>query len=128
MKRALICLTALALSGCATAINGTSQGFTVATEPEVGAECILSNGVGKWHVTTPETVVIHKSKNDLEVFCTKNGYASVTQMVPSKVNPKRASNIVFGLAGVLIGDGIDASSGALMVYPESVKVQMVGAP
>ena len=34
-----------------------------------GAVCELTNNKGKWFVTTPGSVMIHKSNDDMQVVC-----------------------------------------------------------
>jgi hypothetical protein len=123
---AAIAAMGVAVSGCATIIKGTTQSVSVSTDPVEGARCELTSSEGTWYITTPGSVVVHKTKNDLKVVCTKDGYQEATATIPSSFNGATAGNII---AGGLIGVGIDAASGANYEYPPSTHIPMtrVGA-
>ena len=114
------------LSGCATIVNGTTQSVSVTTVPGAGARCELTNSEGKWFVTTPGSVVVHKTKTDLRISCTLDGYQTADVVVPARFKATTAGNII---AGGLIGIAVDAASGANYEYPASTTVTMtpVGA-
>ncbi len=109
------------VSGCATIIKGTKESISVNTTPEQGAACTLVNSEGTWYVTTPGSTTVHRTKNDLTITCTKDGYDQATQTVRSEFNGMTAGNII---AGGLIGVGVDAASGANYNYPQSIEVPM----
>jgi len=111
-----------ALSGCATIIKGTTQSVSVTTPPITGASCELKNSEGTWYITTPGSVVVHKTKNDLVVTCTKDGFQNATVTVPARFNGVTAGNI---LLGGLVGIGVDAASGANHGYAEKTDVPML---
>jgi hypothetical protein len=120
---ALACM-GVALSGCATLIKGTTQSISVATMPVTGAQCKLQSSEGVWYVTTPGSVTVHKTKNNLDVSCTKEGFADATQSVAPHFNGATMGNV---LAGGLIGMGVDAASGANYTYPDEIDVPMAPA-
>lgn len=117
----------VALSGCATIIKGTTQSISVETDPVTGAECKLVSSEGTWYVTTPGSVTVHKTKNDIEATCTKAGYQEAKATFPSHFNGATAGNLILG--GV-IGLGVDAASGANYQYPAANHVPMhaIGEP
>lgn len=69
---------------------------------------------GTWFLTSPGSVVVHKTKNDLLVVCRKDGYNDTSLTIPSKFGGATAANII---AGGVIGLGVDAASGANYSYP-----------
>jgi phosphoketolase len=73
-------------------------------------------------VTTPGNATVHKTKNDLDVNCTKVGFKEAHTTIPSHFNGATAGNI---LAGGVIGLGIDAATGANYNYPTEYAVTMV---
>jgi len=111
-------------SACASIIEGTTQQIAVSTPPADGAQCVMKNPEGKWTVTTPGSVKVHKSKGDLEVVCHKDGFQDGTTKVVSHFNGATAGNIILG--GV-IGVGVDAATGANNNYPKSVEIPMAAA-
>jgi hypothetical protein len=113
-----------ALSGCATIVDGSKQSVSVSTSPVQGAACVLHNSEGTWYLTSPGSVEVHKTKNDLDVTCTKDGYQPGKQVATSKFGGATFGNI---LAGGVIGVGIDAASGANYYYDNPLTVPL-GTP
>jgi hypothetical protein len=124
---AALVLSGVALSGCATIIKGTTQSISVNTPPVTGAQCTLTSSEGTWYVTTPGSVVVHKTKNDIAAVCKKDGYQDASATIPSHFNGATVGNV---LLGGLIGIGVDAASGANYNYPPLTDIPMsaIGAP
>ena len=85
MKKLSLVVCALALpfiaTGCASITGTPNQSVSLQTREQtgvevIGASCELTNDVGKWYVTTPGSVGIHRSNKDLQVSCTKSGFES----------------------------------------------------
>ena len=68
--------------------------------------------------------MVHKTKTDLQIDCTKQGYATGHVVAVAHFGGMTAGNII---AGGLIGAGIDAASGANYYYDTPIVVPM-GAP
>ena len=119
---AAIAAMGVALSGCATIIEGTTQSISVSTNPPAGAQCTLASALGTWYVTTPGSVTVHKSKTDITAICKKDGYQDATQIIPSTFQATTAGNI---LLGGIVGIGVDAASGADYKYPALSVITMV---
>ena len=111
-----------ALSGCATIIKGTTQSISLTTPPTNGATCELKNSEGTWYVTTPGSVTVHKTKTDLVVTCTKDGFQNATATIPARFNGVTAGNIILG---GLVGITVDAASGANYGYAEKTDIPML---
>lgn len=113
------------LSACATLVNGTSQTVTVSTTPP-GASCTLDRmgtRIGAVSVT-PGSVRIDKSKNDLAVTCTKDGFQTATVAHAPSFGGATFGNII---AGGVIGVVVDAASGANYSYPDDIRVEMAAS-
>lgn len=126
MKKLVTIIAALSLVGCASITGTTNQNVSVQTkEPTgnelVGASCELSNKKGKWFITTPGTVGISRSNDDIQVSCTKDGYLQGRQGVVSDTKGMMFGNIIFGGG---IGAIIDHNSGAAYEYPSVIQVVM----
>lgn len=121
---AALALAGVALSGCATIVNGSTQSVSVNTPPVPGAQCTLTSSEGTWYVTTPGSVVVHKTKNDLQAVCKKDGYQDATAVIPAKFGAMTLGNVI---AGGVIGIAVDAASGANYSYPESTDIPMIAA-
>jgi hypothetical protein len=111
----------IAVSGCATIIDGTSQSVSVNTTPEEGAACTLTNSQGSWYLTSPGSTTVHKTKTDLDVTCTKPGFKPGHLVAVSHFTGKTVGNV---LAGGVIGIGIDAASGANYQYDSPLSVSL----
>jgi hypothetical protein len=112
-RAALITLLGL-LSGCATIVNGSTQPVAVSTNPP-GANCDVSrmgSHIGSVPLT-PGSVTIDKSKNDLSVTCTKDGFVTANTLQPASFGGATFGNI---LLGGFIGAAVDAASGANYTY------------
>ncbi|HYC81259.1 MAG TPA: hypothetical protein VEB68_05230 [Croceibacterium sp.] len=107
----------LALSGCATVINGTEQNFAFDSDPQ-GAQVTLSNGAG---CETPCSLELRR-KYDLRADFKKDGYEPTYVLVQSRTGGAMAGNI---LLGGVIGGVVDASNGATnYLAPEPLAVRL----
>jgi hypothetical protein len=117
--------SALALGGCASIMNGTSQQLTVEARHDGAAvqqaSCFLQNSMGSWMVQTPGKVTVHRAYGDLTVKCEKPGIDPGVQTVKSSTKGMTLGNI---LVGGMIGAAIDAGDGAAYDYPSRIVVNM----
>lgn len=116
-----LCLVA-AVSGCATITKGTDQNVTVQSIPS-GAECELRRDGKVIGIVnpTPGTVNVHKSQANIAVTCRQDGYQDSSATLSSELQGMTFGNILFG---GIIGAAIDAGSGAMHKYPDSVNIAM----
>ena len=119
---AAIAALSIAVSGCATIVEGTTQSIAVTSSPVSGANCVLTSSQGTYYVTTPGNVTVHKTKNDLAVVCKHDGYQDATTTIRNHFNGATVGNVI---AGGGIGILVDAASGANYNYPETFDVPMV---
>ncbi len=126
MRRFAALLLVAALPGCATIMEGTGQSVSVATTP-AGATCEMDRaGTKLGNVNpTPGSLRIDKSKNDLDLTCSKPGYQQARTSTSPKFVGTTFGNIVFG---GLIGVAVDAATGANYQYPSEIKVELAPAP
>ncbi|MES2161397.1 MAG: hypothetical protein V4476_09605 [Pseudomonadota bacterium] len=122
MKTLLALSGVLALSGCASVIGEKMQPVLVTTvfdsKEVAGFGCTLSNDAGSWSLTSPASVVVHKSTGDLAIDCKKDAYAGNAAAV-SKANGAVWGNILIGGG---IGYFVDRSTGAGFNYPSNIVV------
>lgn len=111
MKHLLIAVSALALTGCSTLMDGTSQGITL-TSNAPGAACsITQNGVEIVPATpVPATHEIGRRGGNLIVSCAAPGYQPETVALVTGKNPLAVTGVL--LTGMLINTGTDAVSSA----------------
>jgi hypothetical protein len=121
----LVLVASFALGGCASIVNGQNQSVSVEAKTDTGplqsASCRLINDKGTWFITTPGSTTVHRSYEDLAVYCEKDGQQPGSVSVKSSTKPMAFGNILFG---GLIGVGVDVASGAAYDYPNLVTVVM----
>lgn len=120
-----ILAASLLLGGCASITGSSQQSVSVETRQETaqvsGAACELVNAKGKWFLTSPGSVQIQRSNDDLQVTCNKPGLEPGRASVTSIVKPGMMGNFFFG---GIIGVAIDHASGAAYDYPNMIQVMM----
>lgn len=128
LSAATIAAVGIALSGCATVFEGTSQEITVVTNPP-GADCEFYRADGKTvgHVaSTPETVNIRKSKYDITIKCNKPGFQEGDYLNHSGTTATIAANVAADLiltAG--LSSIVDSADGADNKYDSAVNITLM---
>jgi hypothetical protein len=114
------------LGACATLVNGTTQTVTVSTTP-AAASCTLDRmGARVGAISaTPGSVRLDKSKNDLAVTCSKDGFQTATVNHAPSFSGATFGNII---AGGVVGVIVDAASGANYSYPDDIRMDMAANP
>jgi hypothetical protein len=131
MRRKFVFSAAIAgagmLAACATITKGTTQAVSVTTPGAPGAVCTLTSGGigGAKTLTTPATIVLEKSQDNIQVVCKKECFQDGVGIIPSHTETMTAGNIV---AGGVIGLGVDAASGAMNRYNADNQFAMVAIP
>jgi hypothetical protein len=125
-----LCLLPLAgLTSCASIVNGSTENVTVQTNgltgPLQAAQCDLSNHKGDWVVTTPQSVIVHRGSEPLQVKCTKSGYQEADEAVQAGTSGAVYGNIVLGGG---LGATVDTVDGAAWKYPKTITVSMIPTP
>ncbi|MBO6541547.1 MAG: hypothetical protein JJ939_14395 [Alphaproteobacteria bacterium] len=121
-KLASLVVLSVALAGCSSIIEGTSQEIAVNSDP-AGAKCDFEREgrtIGTIN-STPGVVHIDKTKHDITIKCSKDGYEDASYLNRSDVAAMTAGNIILG-GGV--GWIIDSASGADNKYDASVFVTL----
>ncbi|CPF97814.1 Uncharacterised protein [Burkholderia pseudomallei] len=118
---------AVLTTGCATVTGGTTQTVSVKTQKNTvdvaGADCVLSNSRGTYKVTTPNTVSLHRAKDDLNIKCTKDGETdAITAIKSSHRTGAMAGNIILLGVGAVALEAVDRANGAAYAYPEAITV------
>ena len=116
----------VAVSGCATAVRGTSQSIPVGSTPE-GAECTFTRAgqmVGR--VTTPGSIRVSRDQRAIDVVCTKEGHEEARAVMNSL---KDGSPYIYTGVGIIslvsaIGSLTDHASGATNSYQTALMVKL----
>jgi hypothetical protein len=121
-SRSTLVIGLFAIAGCATIMEGTGQSVAIQTTPP-GATCTIvrEGGTLGQVASTPGSIRIDKSKNDLVVSCSKPGYATSTITESPKFVGTTFGNIILG-GGV--GAIVDASTGANYEYPNQITMSL----
>ena len=119
-------LSVLFFSGCASVTGTTGQSVSVQTREQAGREltgasCDLTNNKGTWFVTTPGSVSIHRSNDDMMVTCKKEGFEIGRASVVSDTKGSMFGNILLGGG---IGAIVDHNNGSAYEYPTLIQVVM----
>jgi hypothetical protein len=114
------------LGGCASITGSQNQPLSVETRDLNGvevkrAECKLNNNKGQWYVSTPGTVMVARSSDDLLVMCEKENHETGYVTAISSVKGMMFGNILFG--GV-VGAVVDHAQGSGYEYPGFIPVVM----
>lgn len=119
-------LAAAALQGCATLTGSDQQELAVHAildHREVsGVGCVLSNPAGRWFVTAPGLVTIHKSEGELAIDCKKDGVGAAREAVASRFGTGKMIGNAVVSAG--LGYYVDRRSGAGFDYPATLTVML----
>jgi len=126
MRRVLLSLLVVSLSGCASITGDQTQPITVfavcaGSAAPVEAECVLENDKARKIITSPGTVAISRSFADLSIQCKYGNSKRGRAVLSSKSDEKILGNIV---AGGVIGAVVDVGTGAAFNYPSRVTVLM----
>ena len=124
-KLLTVALAAISLSGCSTVMNGSNQLVKFNTGEVTGANCNATGGsdfsVNETFVT-PAELQIPRSKKTLKIECNKAGYQTANKNVVGRAEGATAGNL---LLGGPIGVGVDALTGAIYKYPDTISIDMV---
>jgi hypothetical protein len=118
--RLVMVASLVALSGCASILEGTTQSIAINTNP-AGANCAVSRmGEVIGRVSpTPGAVTIKKTKQDITVECQSAGYETVGFTSESDFATPFFGNLIVGGP---VGVGIDLATGAYNKYDAVIEV------
>jgi len=116
----------LALGGCASITGSEMQSIMLTTTEKSGtaiadAECKLESPRGSCKVTTPGSVMVMRSPEDIQVECRKGGAIPGLAKLISRAHGGMWGNIIFGGG---IGALIDHNKGTGYEYPNRAVVVM----
>lgn len=121
-------LTALGLWSCSSIVQGTSQDIFINTTP-ASASCILEREGQKIGAvaSTPGTVSVEKTKHDITITCTKDGYQTATYYNESGwESGSGAAGIALDVILTLgLSSAIDSATGADNQYKSPVNITLL---
>ena len=119
-----LCAAAIAVTGCSTIANGKNQAVKFTTGAVEGADCLVTegrDGAVRESFQTPAEVQIRRAKAAIKVECSKTGYKTASRRVESKMEGTTGGNVV---AGGFVGLGVDAMTGSMFKYPDTILLEM----
>jgi hypothetical protein len=123
---ALAALLTASLGGCAAIFDGTSQEIAVNTTPP-GARCDFKRNnqpLGSI-ASTPGSLKVQKTKHDIIVACTKDGYQETTYIDHSGVAGATFANVLGGIATGGVAWAVDSGSGADNKYDSPINMTLL---
>lgn len=123
-KLLFLAAAAVAITGCSTIANGKNQAVNFSTGAVEGANCLVTggrDGAVREEFQTPAEVQIRRAKAAIDVECSKAGYQTATRTVQSKMEGSTGGNVV---AGGFVGLGVDAMTGAMFKYPDTIMIEL----
>lgn len=126
MKLGVLAVSVVMLGGCASITGGTSQNISVITSPS-GATCdFVRQGQSIGSIAaTPGSLHVRRSKHDILINCSKDGYEQATFYNNSGLSSAVGANIA---VDVLLTAGlssiIDSANGADNEYQEVVNITL----
>jgi hypothetical protein len=126
IKILLVTSTLSLLVGCASVLEGTEQEVAIHSKPE-GAQCeVKRNGniIGIVD-STPGSVVVKKTKDDIHVSCTKTGFDETSYQNRSGGSAALYGNGMVAFANVpvaVVGVAVDTATGSDNHYDSPIYV------
>ena len=117
--RLIYCISFSALlSGCATMLQGTSQVIAFNLDPKTTICDVSTQGklLGTVSDRSP-TIEVGKSKHDLMLKCSANGYEDYRTNLVSESSKGGVGSVFFFDLGIT-----DLATGAFWKYPETISV------
>lgn len=119
-------MLASSFGACASIVEGTSQEIAINTQPpEASCELFRDNVVIGIVPSTPGTVTVKKTKQNINVVCKKDGFQQVSQNNKSDFAGASVGNLILG---GFVGIAIDAASGATNKYDGEVNIVLQPVP
>ena len=119
---ATLAISVITLSGCSSIISGTSEQLSINSNPP-GAACVFERaGLPIGQVTTPGGLNVTRTKHNINIKCTKDGYEPATAFLKSGTAGATFGNIILGGG---IGWAVDSAAGADNHYEEVTTVTLV---
>ncbi len=118
---ALTVFSALALTSCATLLEGSSQEVNFESVGATDVQCVVSSEELKYKMRPPQTIWMKRSRLNLIADCWAAGNRHKTFEIKTGIEPWTITNVS---NGVVPGVSYDAYSRAFFKYPNTVVIDM----
>ena len=124
MKKILILICLVIVSGCASVLSGKNQHIHLITDNGEEVTAMVTTNGRTQEMTLPATLYTRKTKKDIIVKIDENTcHEKSYQTISSKVNPVTRLNFIGGL-GCWVNFIIDFSTGAAWEYNETETIHV----
>lgn len=117
-------ILSLAMSGCATIVNGTKQSLQITTGKVTGADCELKStkkNKESQKFQSPAVLTVRRSHKAVKLKCSKTGYETAEKTIEANLARATAGNLLAGGPGGVI---VDAATGAAHKYPSHIDLPL----
>jgi hypothetical protein len=122
--RSLVAAAALALAGCASITDGTTQTIIIPVQPKEARCSVVRNDVELGMITgTQQTITISKGARDVIVTCNAPGYLQKVSRLVSTTQTEGMMSFLFLDLGIT-----DMVTGAMWKYPQSASIMLERDP
>ncbi len=122
MKKILILVLVMAISGCASVIGGRNQHILLVPDNDEEVTAMVTTRDWSQELTLPATIYTRKTKKDIVVRIDENAcHEKSYQTIASSLNPLILGNVIIG--GV-IGLIVDFSTGAAWKFSKTETVHV----
>ena len=120
MKKISIFALAVAVSGCASIIDGKDQNINLVPSSGGKVSATVISPAGMQEVTLPTVIHTNRSNEDIVVNIEESScYEESTQVIQSSVNPLILGNVI---TGGFLGSTTDFATGAAWEYDKNAVV------
>lgn len=95
MKKLIVVVSLLVLSGCGTLMNDAMVPVTLSFSDNSSGTCTLENKRGIWTVPMPSTASVRRSDDALRIKCETSDGRNATAMIESEMGAEIVASAVF---------------------------------
>ena len=122
--KAALAIAMLALAGCASITDGTTQTLIIPVQPREARCSVVRNDVELGQITgTQQTITISKGARDVLVTCNAPGYLQKVARLVSTTQTEGMMSFLFLDLGIT-----DMVTGAMWKYPQSTSIMLERDP
>ena len=115
-------LMLVGLSACSSVVETPNQEVTIITPGATDSRCSVHIGDSVYQAEPPQTFIVRKTHNPMDVRCTAAGNRSKQLVIKPEVSDMTYGNV----ANAGVGAAYDLASGAMFKYPEQIVVDFTG--
>jgi hypothetical protein len=95
MKKTILVISFLALTGCATLMNDAMVPVTLSFSDNSAGSCTLQNKRGIWTIPMPSSASVRRSDDTLRISCKTSDGREAVAMIESEMGAEIVASAVF---------------------------------